>query len=86
VIPYRSDGEVTPRTLGLSPWAEGSCASDGEIMDILACPACRAYCVTNQDALVAACASVGIEEGKTTGAMLRLYMEGYHNDGHREPG
>ena len=55
-------------------------------MDILACPACRAYCVTNQDALVAACASVGIEEGKTTGAMLRLYMEGYHNDGHREPG
>jgi len=54
-------------------------------MDITACSECRAFYVSNRDALMYACASVGIVEGKSTGAMLRLYMEGYHNDGHREP-
>lgn len=53
--------------------------------DVVSCPKCRAYYLSKHDALVGACASVGIEEGRSTGEMLRLYMEGYHRDGHREP-
>jgi hypothetical protein len=54
-------------------------------MDLITCPECRAFYQDNRDHLVAACASVGIEHGESSGAMLTLYLEGYHRDGHREP-
>ena len=53
--------------------------------DFTACPRCRAYYEANHDALISACATVGIEHNQGKGAMLLMYMEGYHNDGHREP-
>lgn len=73
---------MSPRPI---PQGRGLMRVQRRIMDITACPDCRAFYVNDHDALISACASVGIEEGKSTGAMLRLYMEGYHNDGHREP-
>lgn len=34
--------------------------------------------------LTEACASVGIEYGKSTGRMMFDYLAGYHDRGHRE--
>jgi hypothetical protein len=34
--------------------------------------------------LTEACASVGIEYGKSTGQMMHDYLAGYHDRGHRE--
>lgn len=34
---------------------------------------------------MAACASVGIEHNRGTGDMLRVWMDGYHQNGHVEP-
>jgi len=53
--------------------------------DLMACLACRALYQTERDALVAACASVGIEHGYTAAEALRIYLACYHRDGHREP-
>lgn len=39
------------------------------------CPECRALVTQN---LVTACASVGIEHGRSAGAELLLYLEGVH--------
>lgn len=52
--------------------------------DAIACAACRAFYTDNHDPLLAACATVGIEHGLTTGRALRLYLAGYHDAGHRE--
>lgn len=52
--------------------------------DPIACHECRAYYLADRDTLVAACASVGIEYGKSTGWMLRDYLTAYHDAGHDE--
>jgi hypothetical protein len=36
--------------------------------------------------LAEACASVGIEHGRTTGDMLTRYLAQYHQRGHKEEG
>lgn len=46
------------------------------------CPACWEYCFDNPG-LAGACASVGIERGKSTGEMLHDYLADYHSRGHR---
>ena len=45
------------------------------------CPECFAY--MNQPGMVEACASVGIEYGKSIGQMLRETVEAFHAKGHR---
>lgn len=47
------------------------------------CPLCSIY-LAEQPHLIAACASVGIEHGKSTDEMLVNYMALYHQKGHRE--
>lgn len=46
------------------------------------CPDCMDHLMT-QPHLVGACASVGIEFGKTTQEMFRSYIAGHHFGGHR---
>ena len=53
--------------------------ADGE--GRIVCPDCAAYAGTAH--MVAACASVGIEHGKTTGQMLTEIVESYHRRGHK---
>lgn len=48
------------------------------------CGECAAL-VNAQPMLIGACASVGIEHGKSTRQMLREYLQGYHDRGHRMP-
>lgn len=45
------------------------------------CADCLAHWDVN---LTAACASVGIEHGKSTYQMIREYLAGYHERGHQE--
>lgn len=47
------------------------------------CPQCMDYAM-DQPHLVGACASVGIEKGKSTQQMLAEYLAAYHARGHRE--
>lgn len=47
------------------------------------CGKCLEYYFSNPY-LVEACASVGIEKGKTTEEMLVEYLAQYHNDRHKE--
>lgn len=44
------------------------------------CDKCIDY--MQSDGLVHACASVGIEHGKSTGEMLRISVEAFHAKGH----
>lgn len=48
------------------------------------CPACQIYADRLGWALVGACASVGIEHGKTTAEMAVEFLRGYHDRGHVE--
>lgn len=50
----------------------------------LACRRCRTYWLANREALARACAQVGLEHGKSAGALLVDYLQGYHQAGHRE--
>jgi len=52
--------------------------------DPVSCPECRAYWQANRDALVGACASVGIEHGLSQGQALTVYLSGFHQAGHKE--
>jgi hypothetical protein len=45
------------------------------------CPECMDH-VDNHPYLVGACASVGIERGKSTAQMFREYIVNYHFGGH----
>jgi len=54
-----------------------------DIEDIVYCPDCVAYWDANPY-LTAACASVGIEYGKSTAQMLREHLAANHERGHRE--
>jgi hypothetical protein len=49
------------------------------VRDILDCPKCMAHF---DYGLVGACASVGIEHGKSTRQMLLEYLAAYHTRGH----
>lgn len=49
-------------------------------VDVAECPACVDHAARSPH-LVGACASVGIEHGKTTRQMLHEYLRGVH---HRE--
>lgn len=51
--------------------------------DPLACRACRDYWLANQDALRRVCAALAAEHGQRPGALLRDYLVGYHQAGHR---
>lgn len=53
---------------------------------LTACPDCQRYVDQFGWALVGACASVGIERGKTTGQMAVEFIRSYHNRGHQEVG
>lgn len=46
-----------------------------------ACPECATYLDAHPH-LVGACASVGIEHGKSTRQMLREYLATFHDRGH----
>jgi hypothetical protein len=48
------------------------------------CGECMSYASDRGPMLIEACASVGIERGKSTGLMLREYLQGYHERGHQE--
>lgn len=52
------------------------------VRDIVDCPACRAF-LFETPGLTEACASVGIEHGKSTQRMLLEYLAAYHRRGHR---
>lgn len=47
------------------------------------CPECEGHAVAGGWALVHACASVGIEHGRTTGEEIGLYLAAFHRNGHR---
>jgi hypothetical protein len=47
------------------------------------CPDCLAYW-NRQPSLTAACASVGIEHGKSTPQMIREYLGSYHQRHHHD--
>lgn len=47
------------------------------------CPDCMTY-LGQHPMLIEACASVGIEHGRSTQAMLRSYMLAFHRRGHQE--
>lgn len=47
------------------------------------CPDCWAHAASHPH-LIGACASVGIEHGKSTAEMVRDYLAAYHERGHRE--
>lgn len=51
--------------------------------DILNCRECEAEYMRCPETLIAACASVGIEHGKSTTQMLREYLAAHHLGGHR---
>lgn len=46
------------------------------------CEKCAAH-MADMPHLVEACASVGIEHGKSTGEMFKQYIGGYHFGGHQ---
>lgn len=50
--------------------------------DPIACLSCREFYLKERETLVAACATVGIEYGKSTGWMLRDYLTGFHQADH----
>jgi hypothetical protein len=47
-----------------------------------ACPDC--WDEMAKPGLVEACASAGIEHGKSTGLMMKEYIDSYHARGHKE--
>lgn len=44
-----------------------------------ACVECANHLLSQGSALLDACASVGIEDGRSTGENLRIYMQGHHD-------
>ncbi len=50
--------------------------------DIRSCFECNEYAADGGPALLGACASVGIERGKSTEMMLLEYLAAYHRRGH----
>lgn len=52
----------------------------------LDCARCAQWYLGHTTMIVEAAASVAIEHGMSTAAMLRSYIAGYHNRGHRELG
>jgi len=68
-----------------SEW-QPECAGSGQwpaTHDVMECGGCMEY-LRSQPHLAGACASVGIEHGRSTGQMLRDYLTGFHERGHRE--
>ena len=62
------------------------CAGSGQwpaVRDVMECGGCVKY-LNSQPHLAGACASVGIERGRSTGQMLREYLEAFHGRGHQE--
>ena len=47
------------------------------------CPDCLSY-AASQPHLIGACASVGIEHGRSTQEMVVSFLAGYHDRGHSE--
>lgn len=58
----------------------------GERPPWLDCHACQLHYLHNREALNAACATVGIEHGASEAQMLRVWLDGYHANGHPEIG
>ena len=52
--------------------------------DPLECAKCSMWYLGHSPFIVEAAASVAIEHGMSTAAMLRSYIAGYHNRGHQE--
>lgn len=51
------------------------------VLKIAECADCEQHALA-EPMLAGACASVGIEHGKSTAQMVRLYLAGYHERGH----
>lgn len=47
------------------------------------CERCAEHWDANGWSIIGACASVGIEHGKSTWQMAKDYFEGYHRRGHK---
>jgi hypothetical protein len=47
------------------------------------CDTCRNHLLSQDWTLTSAAASVGIEHGKSAGDMIRIWIHGYHERGHR---
>lgn len=52
--------------------------------DTTPCSACEDHAVAGGWALVHACASVGIEHGRSTFEEMAAYLDAYHRRGHLE--
>jgi len=48
------------------------------------CDKCREFYFAQGPGLVGACASVGIEHGKSTWEMIAIYLDRYHANKHRD--
>jgi hypothetical protein len=87
--PLRTDGTVGGHTWPPKWWemyGKARCSGSGEPprpFDPQECGDCQMYRFS-QPGLVEACASVGIEHGKSAGQMLRDYLTAYHENGHEE--
>ena len=82
----RKDGTLQAHHGFIGSEPQPGCAGSGQwpaTRDVMECGGCMGY-LNSQPHMAGACASVGIERGKSTGQMLREYLEAFHERGHRE--
>jgi hypothetical protein len=82
----RADGTVQAHYLWSGTERQPACEGSGKAprpFDPNECGDCMMH-VFRTPGLTEACASVGIEYGKSTGQMMHDYLAGYHDRGHRE--
>ena len=52
------------------------------VLRVAECMDCEQHAI-REPHIVGACASVGIEHGKSTAEMMKIYLDGYHKRGHK---